>query len=748
MKGMAMFDFSRQPGLKPSPRNADAKEPLISVITPWYNAGSYFEQTYNSVLAQTFVWFEWIIVDDGSTDEYGAARMRELAGMDPRVRVLRQENAGPAAARNLAVKNAAAKLIAPLDADDLIEPTYLELLYFALFFNPRAAWAYTDSVGFQGQEYLWKKPFNGKVMKKRNLLTAMALIRKEHVIDAGLYDETEKYAFEDWQLWLRLIADGCYPVHVGYYGAWYRRTENGVSRLASGDRRRHRAAMRLVRWEAERICSVKNAVEYPRAFGRDRFAAPGALKWKHGTSGDREEKINILMLIPWMVMGGADGFNLEIVKKINKDRFSVSIAVTEHSGNGWRGLFEEETADIFDLPSFLDISDYAGFISYLIQSRGINILFVTNSYFGYEIIPWLRVEFPDLSIIDYVHMEEWYWRGGGYARVSGAMGGIIERTYVCNDRTRGIMIESMGRDPGSVETLYIGVDQDYFNPDKVESGGARAIIGIGSGRPVILFPCRLHPQKRPFLMLEIAAALKKDMPQAAILVAGDGPQADELKRKVKIMGLEGTVYFAGYHADLRPLYRDSALTLICSIKEGLALTAYESFSMGVPVVTANVGGQAELVDGSTGAVLPLLQNERDDLDARVFPQEEIAQYARAIISILSNPARYDIMSLECRKRVRERFSTEVTITALEAGLVELVSDSAAAERRAEAVGTLSRFPGISSEIAVLSGELLLRDSLLAGDSGVRNELARIAGSGLGQALIRIVIKLGLNRLFK
>ena len=64
------FDYSMQPGLKRWNRDlvTDGK-PLISVITPFYNAGKYFEQTYNCVVDHTFPWFELIFIDDGSTDE-------------------------------------------------------------------------------------------------------------------------------------------------------------------------------------------------------------------------------------------------------------------------------------------------------------------------------------------------------------------------------------------------------------------------------------------------------------------------------------------------------------------------------------------------------------------------------------------------------------------------------------------------------------------------------------------------------
>ncbi|MFQ9127405.1 MAG: hypothetical protein ACLR4Z_12235 [Butyricicoccaceae bacterium] len=183
-----------------------------------------------------------------------------------------------------------------------------------------------------------------------------------------------------------------------------------------------------------------------------------------------------MMLLPWMEMGGADLFNLDVCRKIDKERFEVSILTTVPSQQSWRQRFEDYATDIFDLPSFLEPKDFPEFISYFIKSREIDVLFLSNSYDGYYLVPWLRAQFPKLAIIDYVHMEEWYWRNGGYARTSGAMGEILEKTYVCNERTRRVLINDFGRDPESVETLYIGVDQEQYDETKVEASLVRKRI--------------------------------------------------------------------------------------------------------------------------------------------------------------------------------------------------------------------------------------------------------------------------------
>src|SRR3954469_10712247 len=97
--------------------------PKITVIIPLYNKAAYIKRALDSVLAQTFSGFELIVIDDGSTDGGGAIVAR---CDDPRVRLIRQENAGPAQARNHGIDEASGELVAFLDADDEWMPRYLE----------------------------------------------------------------------------------------------------------------------------------------------------------------------------------------------------------------------------------------------------------------------------------------------------------------------------------------------------------------------------------------------------------------------------------------------------------------------------------------------------------------------------------------------------------------------------------------------------------------------------------------------
>jgi glycosyltransferase involved in cell wall biosynthesis len=98
----------------------------FSVVIPLYNKAPYITRAINSVLSQTFRDFEIIVVDDGSTDRGGDI---VAAMVDPRIKVIRQVNAGVSAARNRGIEEAEADLIAFLDADDEWKSGFLEVVH-------------------------------------------------------------------------------------------------------------------------------------------------------------------------------------------------------------------------------------------------------------------------------------------------------------------------------------------------------------------------------------------------------------------------------------------------------------------------------------------------------------------------------------------------------------------------------------------------------------------------------------------
>ena len=653
------FDFMQQPGMARMDQNINKDgKPLVSIITPFYNAGAHFEQTFNCVVNQTFPWFEWIIVDDGSTKTEDVHLVEELIRTEPRARLLHKENGGPAAARNYAVSVSETDFILPLDADDLIEPTFIDYCFWMLYKNPKAAWAYTASTGFQNIEYLWDERFDPILLKKANHLTITALIRKEWFQKVGGYTISEKFCNEDWHLWLKLVAQGGYPIQSsGEPLFWYRRTDTGVLAKVENESNLASKNQILIKKAAEDIIEPHKAIIYPNYEQTGAFKQPVLSEFQN-QSKQKHDKIRVLFLFPWFTTGGADKFNLDLITGLDASMYESYIITTEKNSNEWLQLFRKAASEIFNLRNFMTPADFPEFISYIIKSREIDLLFLSNSYAGYYLLPWLRLNFPHIPFVDYVHMEEWYWRNGGYARVSGIMGSFLEQTYVCNSETEEVIVSHFHRENRTVQTVHIGVDSSYFDKKRVKAGLLYQRLKLESERPIVLFICRLHPQKRLFLMLEIAQEVAKKIPEIAFVVVGDGELNEKMHDFVEHHGLEHTVYFTGAEKEVRPFYRDAKLTLICSAKEGLALTAYESCSMGVPVISADVGGQKDLIDDKVGKLIPTFMTEEESFHVTSFSSKEIKAYTDAIVELLTDKTKWETCAKTCRDRILTKFSQQ------------------------------------------------------------------------------------------
>lgn len=106
-------------------------KPLISIIVPVFNASLYLPKCVDSILAQSFTAWELILIDDGSTDN-SLEICQHFKERDFRVKVYLQSNHGPSSARNIGIQYANGDYIAFIDADDWIEPTMLEQMYFSI----------------------------------------------------------------------------------------------------------------------------------------------------------------------------------------------------------------------------------------------------------------------------------------------------------------------------------------------------------------------------------------------------------------------------------------------------------------------------------------------------------------------------------------------------------------------------------------------------------------------------------------
>lgn len=439
---------------------------------------------------------------------------------------------------------------------------------------------------------------------------------------------------------------------MSYYGQWYRRKENGELKRAKENQKKSKE---IIEKTASKVTKIVNAVQYPKQdYNYDLI--PDTVDNIKLPKTKTSNKINILMFFPWMITGGADRFNLSLINGLDKEKYNVIVILTEPNKNVLRQEFEKH-AIVYDLTSFIDQKYWLAFVNYIIEKEDINVIFNSNSKFGYYVLPYLKARYSKLPIIDYIHMEEWYNRNGGYSRYSSMLDSIIDKTLVCNENSKNILQEHFGRREEDIKTVYVGVDEDEFDPAKYNKEKLLEKYSLDKNKHILSYICRISEQKRPILLLEIINKLKKVRKDFKVLVVGEGNLLSKMKAKAKELNLDDYIQFLGNIEQTEEIYKISDLTINCSIKEGIALTSYESLSMGVPIVSSNVGGQAELIDENTGILITCRQNEKD-IYKEEYNQEEVNDFTNAIVEILNNLDKY---KENCRKRILDNFTLKSMI---------------------------------------------------------------------------------------
>ena len=209
--------------------------PTVSVVIPCYNLGEYLNEAVDSVLAQTFTDFEIVIVDDGSTDERTRALLANY--QRPKTRVIRTENHGLPAARNEGARHTSGRYLCMLDADDRLEPHYMERSVEALEREPELAFVSHWLQTFGDEHWTWR-PESCELadLLNTNTVNGAAMVRREVFEAAGGFDETLRDGFEDWDFWIMLVERGYRGRILPEVLFNYRRRADSMSRdMMKGD---------------------------------------------------------------------------------------------------------------------------------------------------------------------------------------------------------------------------------------------------------------------------------------------------------------------------------------------------------------------------------------------------------------------------------------------------------------------------------------------------------------------------------
>lgn len=207
----------------------------VLIVIPCYNDGKYLRQAFDSARNQTYQNIEIVIVNDGSTDKQTLSILDEMAAEG--INVAHKENGHLSSARNFGIRLIESEFIFPLDSDDYIDNSFIELGVKILHENPKIGVVTSYIQTFGDSNKIWK-PLGGGI---KNVIVANraacgnSLYRRECWIQADGYDEKMKNGCEDWEFWIGVLKKGWF-VHVIKKAMFHYRITNKSMRLNMKDK--------------------------------------------------------------------------------------------------------------------------------------------------------------------------------------------------------------------------------------------------------------------------------------------------------------------------------------------------------------------------------------------------------------------------------------------------------------------------------------------------------------------------------
>ena len=357
--------------------------PLVSVVIPCYNYGRYLDEALSSALSQTLENREIIVIDDVSTYPLTVEKIAELeARRLPGVTVIRQENRGVCRARNNAIRAARGKYICCLDADDVLDPTYLEKCAAAMESGGLDI-CYSWVRFFGGESRVWQTgPFDPTLLMQANCVPCAAVFTKAAWGEACGYNPLMKDGNEDWDFWISIAGAGGRGRVIPE--ALFRYRRHGAGRDAEALKRMDELVERI-RLNHPDLYAGKVPRPRPCLVALNPFVnlAPGAPRVA------RAERILVLAAV-----AGPD----EARRAEEMCRGGAEVHVISLGGPGAAGNFSSLTPYVFTPSAFLPERFRAPFVLDYLRRRGIGAVVCPPGTRDDPLVAAIRKQFPGVEI--------------------------------------------------------------------------------------------------------------------------------------------------------------------------------------------------------------------------------------------------------------------------------------------------------------------------------------------------------------
>ncbi len=357
----------------------------------------------------------------------------------------------------------------------------------------------------------------------------------------------------------------------------------------------------------------------------------------------QDNRIKVLKFLTNFNIGGTERQFVEIVQRMDLDRFDVHIGCFARTG-GFLPLVESkgmplEEFNIRRLYSPATWLRQCEFARYLYRER----FQVVHSYGFYPnifAVPAARLAGVPVVIASIRDTGEVL--ANHKRRLQKRVCALATRVLANADAVRRRLILD-GYDEGKVGVIRNGVGLFPLERRR-DDGPIRRELGIPPGSPLVAVLSRLNRLKGIRYLLDALPAVLSRCPHARILILGDGADRADLEAHAARMALGNAVVFTGFRLDVADILKEVSISVLPSLSEGLSNALIESMAAGVAVVATRVGGNPEVVDDGVSGLL-------------VSPGDSVA-LAGAITGLLEDGAAAMRMGDAGRLRIESRFSLE------------------------------------------------------------------------------------------
>ena len=215
---------------------------------------------------------------------------------------------------------------------------------------------------------------------------------------------------------------------------------------------------------------------------------------------------------------------------------------------------------------------------------------------------------------------------------------------ICNSRRVGIMLNRFRASKNKTTLIYNGVDGAIFDPGRYDKEAVRAKLGFGPRDLVLGALANFKPVKNYPFLLQSFARLGRSLPRLRLLCVGGGDDLEKTKELARSLGVKDKVCFTGLTNQPARYLAAMDIFACCSLFEGFPNSLLQALAMGLPAVSADVGGCGEMVDPGKNGFL--------------YPSGDAAAFESYVARLAHDPALRTRMAETARQTALERFSVD------------------------------------------------------------------------------------------